>query len=103
MSGSKESAFTFKNDSNKLIDSALVNINGLRILFPEIKPNQQITRLIKKGAIPDNHDIVVIANIYSKDTSKPTEGFYYNDLTSFIDDHYIVTLTGKNHIDIRSK
>jgi hypothetical protein len=102
LSGSSETSISFTNKSNKKIDSALVSINGLQILFPAIKPNEQITKTIFKDSIPSNkHDVMIIANIYSKDTSKPADGFYYDDLSGLINDKYTITLTANNHIDVR--
>jgi hypothetical protein len=102
LSGSSETSISFVNKSSKQIDSALVSINGLQILFPAIKPSEQVTKTIFKESIPSNkHDVMITSNIFSKDTSKPTGGFYYNDLSGFVNDKYTITLTANNHIDVR--
>jgi predicted ATPase len=88
--------------SSNQIDSALVSINGLQILFPAIKPSEQVTKTIFKDSIPSNkHDVMITANIYSEDTSKPADGFYYDDLSGLTNDSYTITLTANNHIDVR--
>ncbi|MBC7935369.1 MAG: hypothetical protein H7Y86_08465 [Rhizobacter sp.] len=94
---------TFENKSGLHIDSVLFTINNASYKIRKIGPNTTIRERVTFDTIKlNNHDVMVMAKIFLKD-SFFRGGFHYNDLYGGLDDEYILTLKEDSTTTLDSK
>lgn len=83
----------FQNNSNKVIDTAIIYIQSYKLSIYKIAPHTNIKRRVPKDSIASNkHDITIRVNLIDKAKSNFKGGVYYNDLSGLLNNSYTLTL-----------
>jgi len=92
----------FENNSDKVIDTAIIHIQNYKLSLFNIDPHTNIKRQVPKDSIASNkHDIMIRVYLFDKDKSQFKGGFYYNDLSGLLSNNYTLTLDSSLNTIIR--
>ncbi len=88
----KSTELKFNNQSNVFIDSVVFFVNNCKWKMNSIKPNSNTKNSVTLDSLVlNNHDVVVIANLYLKD-SLFRGAYNYNDLSGDLAESYTLIL-----------